>query len=100
MKFEFKLYAGPRISYEPSIYLESGKLIIGRGVYSVWIWLRDSYGVKREVNVCPMHEEGVYISGPSWDDIFRELDRDIDRNRELIMAEHTTLWGDFYPFAD
>ena len=100
MKFEFNSYAGPRISYEPSIYFEHGRLIIGRGVYSVWIWLKDSDGVKREVDICPSYEEGVYLSGATWDDIYRELDRDIDRNRELIMAEHIALWGDSYPFAN
>jgi hypothetical protein len=100
MLFKFKSSFGPRISYEPSIYLEHGRLIIGRGDYSVWIWLTDSDGVKHEVNVCPSYEEGVYLGGATWDDIYRELDRDIDRNREVIRAEHIALWGDSYPFAD
>ena len=99
MKLEFNSYAGPRISYEPSICLEHGRLIIGRGVYSVWIRLQDSDGVEHEVDICPSHYQGVYLGGATWDDIYRELDRDIDRNRELIMAEHIALWGDFYPFA-
>jgi hypothetical protein len=100
MKFEFKSSFGPRISYEPHVYLDDDRLYIGRGIVNVWIRLQDSEGVEHDVDICPSNDHGVYLSHATWDDIYRDIEEHLEEHRDVVKAEYTILWGHRYPFAD
>lgn len=101
MKFEFLSSIGPRVNYVADVSLDEGdKLSVIATTISVWIPLKGPDGIEHEVDIWPSYEHGVYLGPATRDDILRDIEEHLAKNRELVKSEHIALWGERYPFAD